>query len=271
MIEWLKVIILGIVQGLTEFLPISSTGHLIVTSALLNFEGSLGGTFEIFIQLGTVFSVLLFYRRDILAQVRAIPGDQRVQRFWLGIAIAFVPAATLGFLFSDQIKAVLFSPGVVAVALIVGGIIFLILERRPQADSPDLTSEVTAITIRQAVIIGIAQMFALIPGTSRSGASIVGGLLAGLNRRAATQFSFYLAIPTLGGATVYDLWSNRDLISNDDLLMLALGAVVAGIVGWLAIGWLLRYVANNSFVLFGYYRIAAGVVILLLLAAGILA
>jgi undecaprenyl-diphosphatase len=271
LIEWLKVIILGLVQGITEFLPISSTGHLIVTSALLNFEGSLGGTFEIFIQLGTVFSVLIFYRREIFQQIISIRHEQTVQRFWLSIAIAFIPAAVLGFLFSDQIKAVLFSPPVVAVALIVGGIIFLVLERRPEADTPDLTPEATHITIRQAIIIGIAQTFALIPGTSRSGASIVGGLLAGLNRRAATQFSFYLAIPTLGGATVYDLWSNRDLVTNDDILMLMLGALVSGIVGWLAIGWLLRYVANNSFVVFGYYRIAAGIIILLLVISGVLA
>ncbi len=268
MSEWLKVIILGIVQGLTEFLPISSTGHLIVASALLNFEGSLGGTFEIFIQLGTVFSVLIFFRHEIWRQARAVPFDRSVQRFWLAIAVASVPAALAGFLFSDQIKSVLFSPVVVGVALIVGGLIFLLVERRP---APAVeTPEATAITLRQAAGIGLAQMLALIPGTSRSGATIVGGLLTGLSRRAAAQFSFYLAIPALGGATLYDLWKSRDLIGGDSLAMLLLGAAVAGVVGWLAVGWLLRYVASHSFVAFGYYRIIAGAVILLLVLSGML-
>ncbi|MGQ9889711.1 MAG: undecaprenyl-diphosphate phosphatase [Aggregatilineales bacterium] len=267
MSEWLKVIILGIVQGLTEFLPISSTGHLIVASALLNFGGSLGGTFEIFIQLGTVFSVLTFYHREIWQQMRAVPSDRSAQRFWLAIAIAFVPAALIGAVFSDQIKTVLFSPLVVAAALIAGGVVFLAIERRPvpQRETP----EAAAVALRQAVGIGVAQMFALVPGVSRSGATIVGGLLAGLSRRAATQFSFYLAIPTLGGATLYDLWKSRDLISSDDLAMLLVGAVVSGVVGWLAVGWLLRFVANNTFVVFGYYRIAAGILIALLVLAGL--
>lgn len=265
--EWLKVIILGIVQGLTEFLPISSTGHLIVVSALLNFEGSLGGTFEIFIQLGTVFSVLIFFRREIWQQVRAAPSDRGVRRFWLAIVVAAVPAALVGVLFSDEIKAVLFSPAVVGVALIVGGLIFLLVERRPAPAAG--TPEATAITLRQAAVVGLAQMFALIPGTSRSGATIVGGLLAGLSRRAAAQFSFYLAIPMLGAATLYDLWKSRDLIGSDDLAMLLLGAAVAGVVGWLAVGWLLRYVSSHTFIAFGYYRIAAGAVILLLLLAGL--
>jgi undecaprenyl-diphosphatase len=265
--EWLKVIILGIVQGLTEFLPISSTGHLIVASALLNFQGSLGGTFEIFIQLGTVFSVLIFFRREIWQQVRAVPSDRGVQRFWLAIVVAAVPAALVGVLFSDQIKAVLYSPVVVAAALIVGGLVFLLIERRP---APAVqTPEATSITLRQAAGIGVAQMLALIPGVSRSGATIVGGLLSGLSRRAAAQFSFYLAIPMLGAATLYDLWKSRDLIGSDDVAMLLLGAVVAGVVGWLAVGWLLRYVSTHTFVIFGYYRIIAGIIILLLVLAGL--
>lgn len=268
MSEWLKVIILGIVQGLTEFLPISSTGHLIVVSALLNFEGSLGGTFEIFIQLGTVFSVLIFFRREIWQQVRAAPSDRGVRRFWLAIAVAAVPAALVGALFSDEIKDVLFSPAVVGVALIVGGLVFLLVERRPALAAA--TPEATAITLRQAAGVGLAQMLALIPGTSRSGATIVGGLLAGLSRRAAAQFSFYLAIPMLGAATLYDLWKSRDLLDGDGLAMLLLGAAVAGVVGWLAVGWLLRYVSSHTFVAFGCYRIAAGAVILLLLLAGLL-
>lgn len=269
MIEWVKVIILGIVEGITEFLPISSTGHLIVAAALLNFQGSMGGTFEIFIQLGAIVAVIIFFRSEIFQQVRTITSNSRIQRFWLGIIIAFVPAAVIGFLLKDWIKEVLFSPAVVGITLIIGGIIFLIIERRPAAQPS--SGEAEDITPTQALIVGVAQTTALIPGVSRSGASIIGGMLGGMNRRAATQFSFYLAIPTLGLATIFDLLTNLDQISSDQLAMLVVGAIVSGIVAWLSIGWLLRYVANNTFVAFGYYRIIAGIIILILVAARVLA
>jgi undecaprenyl-diphosphatase len=269
LIEWLKVIILGIVEGVTEFLPISSTGHLIVAAALLDFQNSLGGTFEIFIQLGAVIAVLLYYSRDLLQQVKALPSDRNTQRFWLGIIIAFIPAAGIGFLLRDWIKAVLFSPAVVAVSLIIGGVVFLLVERRP-APPTATTDELSQITLRQALLIGIAQSTALIPGVSRSGASIIGGMQVGLSRKAATTFSFYLAIPTLGIATVYELLTSLNEISSEQLAALLLGAAVSALIAWLSIGWLLRYVSRNTFVAFGYYRIAAGVVILLLVAANIL-
>ena len=266
MIEWLKVIVLGIVEGITEFLPISSTGHLIVAAALLDFQDSMGGTFEIFIQLGAVVAVVLFYRRQLLQQARALPSSREIQRFWLGIVVASIPAALFGFLLRHWIKAVLFSPAVVAISLIVGGIIFLLVERGPLKVQAR-TTETTQISLRQAIIVGLAQTTALIPGVSRSGASIIGGMGSGLSRRAATEFSFYLAIPVLGGATIFDLLDSLSGISSTQLAYLMVGAVVSGIVAWLSIGWLLRYVSTNTFVNFGYYRIIAGVVILLVLAS----
>jgi undecaprenyl-diphosphatase len=198
-----------------------------------------------------------------------VTTENRTRQFWLGVIIAFIPAAVIGFLLKDWIKEVLFSPIVVAISLIVGGIIFLFIERRPAVQAAH-TAEATDITPRQALIVGIAQIVALIPGTSRSGASIVGGMLAGLNRRAATQFSFYLAIPTLGIATIYDLLTSLDEISSDQIAMLIVGAVVAGIVAWVSIGWLLRYVSTNTFLIFGYYRITVGFVILVLIAANVI-
>jgi undecaprenyl-diphosphatase len=227
----------------------------------------MGGTFEIFIQLGAVVAVLAFYARTIFEQVLAVRTDTGVRRFWLGIVIAFIPAALIGVLFSDFIKAVLFDPVVVAISLIVGGIIFLLVERHLQNAPVPRTASLTSVSLRQALVIGLTQLSALIPGVSRSGASIIGGMLAGLNRQTATQFSFFLAIPTLGGATVYDLWRSRDLITNEGLLLLVIGTVVAGIVAWLSIAWLLRFVARNTFVAFGYYRIIAGIIIIALVLA----
>jgi undecaprenyl-diphosphatase len=272
--EWWKVVVLGVVQGITEWLPISSTGHLLIVSNLLGYTGSIGGTFEIFIQLGTVVSVVAFYFRDLVGQGLALlgrdtPEQTRVARtLWLGIAIAFVPAAGIGLLLHDFVKTVLFeTPAVIAAALIVGGIIFLLIERFPRRAT---TVDPGRITPLQALGVGIAQVFALIPGMSRSGSTIVGGLLAGLDRRTATAFSFYLAIPILGLATLVDLAGSLDQIQPTDWGRLFLGAVVAMIVGYVTIGWLLRYIARHSFVPFGIYRIVVGVLILLLVAAGIM-
>lgn len=263
--DWLKVVILGIVEGITEFLPISSTGHLIVATALLDFGGSLRSTFEIFIQFGAVVAVILFYRVELWSQMRRVPSDRQVQRFWLAIAVAFVPAGAIGFLLSDRIDELLFNPTVVAIALIVGGIVFLLVERQDRTRSAT-TAEMTAISLRQALLIGVAQTVALIPGVSRSGASIIGGMLAGLNRETATRFSFFLAIPTLGIATLYQLFKNLGRIQGSDLFYLLLGAGVSAVVAWLSIDWLLRYVSRNSFVAFGFYRILAGLLILALAA-----
>jgi undecaprenyl-diphosphatase len=266
---WVQVVILGIVEGLTEFLPISSTAHLLIVADLLNFQYSIEGTFEIFIQLGAILAVVAFYLRDLLEQARSVPHDQAVRRFWIGIVVAFVPAAVIGLTLRDWIKTVLFeSPVVIATSLIVGGIIFIVVERLPQRTAD--TTELTDISWKQALGIGFAQVTALIPGVSRSGASIVGAMFAGLDRRTATAFSFYLAIPTLGGATVVDLLTNLDKLTPDDYGRLLVGTVVSGIVAWLSIGWLLRYVASNSFVPFGIYRIGVGLLILGLVAIGTL-
>jgi undecaprenyl-diphosphatase len=254
-----RVVVLGIVEGVTEFLPISSTGHLIIFSDLLDFEGSLGGTFEIFIQLGAVLAVVWYYRRDLWQQVQAAPRDRTVQRFWLNLAIAFVPAASIGFLVHDWIKEVLFNPVTVATTLIVGGILLLLIERRDHSAG---TASLYDVTPKQALGIGLAQVFALIPGASRSATSIMGGLLCGLDRPTATNFSFYLAIPTLGLATVFDLLTSLDQIARGDALNLLVGTVVSFIVSLVVIGWLLRYIATNDFKFFGYYRVVFGLIVL---------
>ncbi|MBC7871596.1 MAG: undecaprenyl-diphosphate phosphatase [Chitinophagaceae bacterium] len=269
MTEWMKVIILGIVEGITEFLPISSTGHLIVAGALLKFANTLDGTFEIFIQLGAVVAVVAYYWADLWTQVRTVHQDSGVQRLWLAIIVAAIPAAVLGFLLRDWITETLFRPEVVAISLIMGGIVFLIIERRPVKVAQS-TSELQQITVKQAVLVGLAQTLALVPGVSRSGASIIGGMLSGLTREVATAFSFYLSIPVLGGATIFSLLTSLDEINSNDWFNLILGAIISGIVAWFAIGWLLRYVARNNFIPFGYYRIVAGIVILLLVAVNII-
>lgn len=274
--DWWQVIILGIVQGLTEFLPISSTGHLLITADLLGFQGSIGGTFEIFIQLGTVFSVFAFYAGDLLGQARAVLGrgdhpeeTYAARRFWIAVLIAFLPAALIGFFFRTAIKTFLFeSPSIIAASLIIGGIVFIVIELLPHRDAR--SSDLKQISFLQALGVGLAQVLALVPGVSRSGSSIVGGLFAGLDRKTATAFSFYLAIPTLGAATLVDLLGSirEGALSTSDIGPLLLGAVVSMIVGWLSIGWLLRYVSRNNFVAFGIYRILAGIAILSLVALG---
>ncbi len=264
--DWWKVVILGVVEGLTEFLPISSTGHLLIVSSLLDFEGSLGGTFEIFIQLGAVIAVVGYYTADLLHQARQAPRDPQTRRFWLAIGVAFIPAAVIGLVLHDWIKTTLFSPVVIGTALIVGGVVLIIVERLPGRTVT--IHDATRLSLRQALGIGIAQTLALTPGVSRSAASIIGGMLVGLDRRAATTFSFYLAIPTLGAATIVDLLSSLDQVTPDDMGRLFLGLVVSLIVAWLSIGWLLRYIASHSFVAFGIYRIIAGSIVLALVAVG---
>lgn len=263
--ELIKIILLGIVEGITEFLPISSTGHLIVFTHLLRSDmGRLGGTFEIFIQLGAVVAVVVYYFGNICQQLSTFHKDPATQRLWMNIIIAAIPAAVLGFLLRDFIKETLFHPVVVATALIIGGVIFILIERTPRLENAGQTLD--AITLKKAGIIGIFQALALIPGVSRAGATIIGGLLNGINRSVITQFSFYLAIPVLGGATTLDLIFSLDELRNGDLVYLLIGAMVSGIVAWLAIRWLLAYISKNSFMVFGYYRIIAGMIILVLFA-----
>lgn len=269
MIDIIKVIILGIVEGLTEFLPVSSTGHLIVFASLLSFGGTIRNTFEIFIQIGAVVAVIFYYHTDLFQQIKTVSHDTSVRHLWATILIAFIPAAAIGFVLNDMIDRYLLNPGVVAITLIIGGIIFIVVERQGIAERAFIR-KLTEISYRQAFFIGIAQTFALIPGVSRSGASIIGGMLSGLDRRTAAQFSFYLAIPTLGLASLFKLVTSLKEIQSGDWINLLLGAVVSGVVAWLVIDWFLRRIAKNSFQGFGYYRIAAGIVILILAQAALL-
>jgi len=265
--SWGTVVILGIVEGLTEFLPISSTAHLLIVADLLGFQNSIGGTFEIFIQLGAILAVVAYYANDLRAQARSLTTSATARRFWIAILIAFLPAAVVGLTLRTWIKQVLFeSPSVIAWALILGGVALIVIERLPKRATT--AHEVEDVSFGQALAIGVAQVLALVPGVSRSGASMIGGIFGGLDRRTATAFSFYLAIPTLGAATLVDLLGSLNQISGSDVGRLLLGAVVSGVVAWISIGWLLRYVAGHSFVAFGIYRIVAGALVLALVAAG---
>lgn len=264
----IKAAILGIVEGLTEFLPVSSTGHLILAGQLLNFTGDKAKLFEIVIQSGAIFAVCVEYRVRFLGAIAGITHDRAAQRFWLNLAIAFVPLATLGLLFNKMIKAALFKPVPVAIAFIVGGLIILWVERASVQRTPRVM-EVDDMTALDALKLGIAQAFGLIPGTSRSGATIIGGMLFGLSRRAATEFSFFLAVPTLVAAGMYDLYKNRALLSVDDLPLFGVGSVAAFVSAFFCVRWLLRYITTHDFTLFAWYRIVFGAVVLLTAWSGI--
>ena len=259
----IKAAIMGVVEGLTEFLPISSTGHLILAGALLGFDDDKAKVFDIAIQTGAIFAVILVYWQKIRDTILALPSDKQAQRFALNVLIAFLPAVILGLLFGKAIKAHLFTPVVVASTFIIGGFIILWAERRQQRN-PTLARihEVEQMTPLDALKVGLAQCLAMVPGTSRSGATIIGGMLFGLSRKAATDFSFYLAIPTLMGAGAYSLYKERALLSLADVPLFAVGLVVSFLSAWLCIRWLLRYIATHSFAGFAYYRIVFGVVVL---------
>lgn len=255
----LKALILGIVEGLTEFLPISSTGHLILAGALLDFNDAKGKVFELAIQSGAMLAVVWEYRRRFAGVLTGLTTDRSAQRFALNVVVAFVPAALLGLLFGKYIKAHLFFAVPVALAFIVGAFIILWVESRPR---PVRIDSVDEMSWQDALKVGFAQCFALIPGTSRSGATIIGGMLFGLSRKAATEFSFFLAVPTLVAAGAYDLYKNRDLLSMADLPVFSVGLISAYLSAYLCIRWLIRYVASNDFKPFAWYRIVFGLVIL---------
>jgi len=259
----MKAAIMGVVEGLTEFLPISSTGHLILAGALLGFDDEKAKVFDIAIQTGAIFAVILVYWQKIRDTVLALPSERQAQRFALNVTIAFLPAVVLGLLFGKAIKAHLFTPLVVAGTFILGGFIILWAERRQQRN-PALAriTDVDAMTAADALKVGLMQCFAMIPGTSRSGATIIGGMLLGLSRQAATEFSFYLAIPTLIGAGAYSLYKERALLALADLPMFLVGLGVSFVSAWLCIRWLLRFIASHSFVGFAWYRIAFGLLVL---------
>jgi undecaprenyl-diphosphatase len=262
----IKALILGIVEGLTEFLPVSSTGHLILAGDLLDFNDARGKLFEIVIQSGAILAVVWEYRRKLAQVFGNVHRDESARRFVINLGIAFLPLAVLGLLFGKAIKATLFAPIPVALAFIVGAFVILWAERREHTVRIQTVDELKPT---DALKLGLAQALALIPGTSRSGATIIGGLFFGLSRKAATEFSFFLAIPTLGAATVYQLYKERHLLSVDDLGMWAVGFVSAFVSAFLCVRWLLRFISTHDFVPFAWYRIGFGIVVLVTAYTGL--
>jgi len=268
----IKAAIMGVVEGLTEFLPISSTGHLILTASLLNFTGETVKVFEIAIQTGAMFAVIWEYRERLKRTVTGITHDPVAQRFALNVAIAFVPAVVLGLAFGNMVKEHLFHPVPVAMAFIVGGIIILLVERRHRRLYGDMDMQgarrarvetVDDMTPLDALKVGLVQCLALVPGTSRSGATIIGAMVFGFSRKAAAEFSFFLGIPTLMGAGAYSVLKNRHLLSMADVPMFLVGTVMAFFSALLCIRWLIRYVSTHDFTWFAWYRIVFGCIVLL--------
>ena len=264
----IKALILGVVEGLTEFLPISSTGHLIIAGSLLDYVGERAKIFEVVIQLGAILAVCWEYRTRIGEAVRGLVSEPVQQRFAAHILIAFLPAAVLGLLLYHMITTYLFNPLTVAGALVVGGLVILYVESRPYR--PDFET-VDAISWREALKIGFAQTLAMFPGVSRAGATIMGAMVFGLSRKAATEFSFFLAIPTMLAATVYDAYKGRDLLHAADLPVFAVGFVVSFVAAMFAVRGLLRFIASHSFVAFAWYRIVFGVIVLATAYVGLIA
>jgi undecaprenyl-diphosphatase len=263
---YLKALILGIVEGLTEFLPISSTGHLIIVGQLLHFNDEKGKVFEIVIQTGAMLAIVWEYRERFARVLAGLGSDPAARRFAVNIAVAFMPAALLGLAFGGAIKRHLFQAVPVALAFIVGGLIILWVERGTRQSRVDSVED---MTWQDALKVGVAQAFALIPGTSRAGATIIGGMLFGLSRRAATEFSFFLAVPTLVAAGLYDLYKHRALLDAGDLGIFSVGGVTAFASAFLCVRWLLRYIATHNFNAFAWYRIVFGLVVLATGYAGV--
>lgn len=265
--EILQAILLGVIEGLTEFLPISSTGHLIIAEEYLSFRDS-AEVFTVVIQLGAIAAVAWYYRRELLSKSGGLlAGEKKAQDFWLNLTVATIPAAAVGLALASQVDRIT-TPGVVAAALIAGAGVLLLADRlQPPSKNKNAEADIEAITLRQALIIGLAQVVALIPGTSRSGASIVGGMFSGLNRVTATAFSFYMGLPVLGLAGFYKLAVHGDEINSvsGGWASIVVGLVVSFVVALAAISWLLKYVATHSFRIFVYYRVALGLMVLALL------
>ncbi len=263
--DWLRhlhAVILGIVEGATEFLPISSTGHLIIAGDLLGFNNDQGKVFEIVIQLGAILAVCWLYRRKLIDTLVTIQSRSKSQQFFLNLIIGFIPSGVMGLLFASKIKAHLFNPISVAIALILGALVIFWIERpRAQTRAPRV-HEVDDMSARDALMVGLAQCVSLIPGTSRAGATIIGGMLAGLSRRTATEFSFFLAIPTMFAATFYDVYKHRDLLNAGDASVFAVGFVVSFIAALIAVKALIRFVSSHTFRGFAWYRIILGVLVL---------
>ena len=261
--DWIllcKAAVMGIVEGLTEFLPVSSTGHLILAGSLLGgFDNDKGKVFDIAIQTGAIFAVMIVYRQRLAETMAGLGNDQKAQRFAINVGVAFIPAVILGLLFGKVIQDHLFTPIVVATTFILGAFVILWAERRksvPRIDSVDAMRPIDALGV------GLCQCLALIPGTSRSGATIIGGMLLGLSRKAATEFSFFLSMPTLIGAGAYSLWKERALLSAADIPLFTVGLVFSFIAALICVRWLLRYISTHTFTPFAWYRIAFGIVVL---------
>jgi undecaprenyl-diphosphatase len=261
-----KAAIMGVVEGLTEFLPVSSTGHLILAGSIIGMSDEKSKVFDIAIQTGAIIAVIIVYWQRLKLTAAQFGSQPRARRFVANVGIAFAPAVVLGLLFGKAIQSHLFNAPVVASTFILGGLIILWAERRPP--SAVRVDSVDAMSPLDALKVGLAQCVAMIPGTSRSGATIIGAMLFGLSRRAATDFSFFLAIPTLIGAGVYSLYKERADLSLADLPMFAVGLVVSFIAAWVCVRWFLRYIASHSFVPFAWYRIAFGAVVLLTALTG---
>lgn len=255
-----KAAIMGIVEGLTEFLPISSTGHLILAGSLMGFVGGKAKVFEIAIQTGAIFAVMLVYWQKIRSTLVELPSSRQAQKFALNVIIGFLPAVVLALLFGKYVQEHLFTPVIVATTFIVGGFIILWAENRPATATR--VQSVDDMSAMDALKVGVVQCFALVPGTSRSGSTIIGGMLMGLSRKAATDFSFFLAMPTLIGAGVYSLYKERHMLSMADVPLFLVGLFFAFISAWLCVRWLLRFISTNSFVPFAWYRIVFGVIVL---------
>ena len=262
-----KAAIMGIVEGLTEFLPISSTGHLILAGSLMGFVGGKAKVFEIAIQTGAIFAVMLVYWQKIRDTLVELPSSRQAQKFALNVIIGFLPAVVLALLFGKYVQEHLFTPVIVATTFILGGFVILWAEKRPAAATR--VQSVDDMTALDALKVGLVQCFALVPGTSRSGSTIIGGMLMGLSRKAATDFSFFLAMPTLIGAGVYSLYKERALLSMADVPLFAVGLIFSFISAWLCVRWLLRFISTNSFVPFAWYRIVFGIVVLVTAYTGI--
>jgi undecaprenyl-diphosphatase len=262
-----KAVVMGVVEGLTEFLPISSTGHLILTGSLLNFTSEKAKVFDIAIQTGAIVAIILVYWRRLIDTTAVLQDDGRARRFVVNVLIAFVPAVVVGLLAGKAVKAHLFTPTVVATSFIVGAIVILWAERRPV--SATRVHAIDDMSPLDALKVGLMQCLALVPGVSRSGSTIIGGMLIGLSRSTATEFSFFLAIPTLIGAGAYSLYKERGVLSLSDVPLFAVGLVFSFVSAWFCVRWLLRYVATHNFVPFAWYRIAFGIAVLLTAYTGL--
>lgn len=258
--DWWLPVLLGVVEGLTEFLPVSSTGHLILTAAALGFTGEFAKTFQVAIQFGAILAVVAYFRDRLLALVSTLPSDPGARSISLAVVVAVLPAGAVGFVAHDAIKAYLFNTGTVAVALVAGGLAILAIEGRRTTNG---ISRLEAVDFRAALWVGVAQCLSLIPGVSRAGATIMGGLLAGMDRKTASEFSFFLALPTMLAATVYDGYKSRTLLVEENMVWLILGLASAFVTALAVIAVFMRFIQRHTFRVFAYYRIALGVILLL--------